>query len=421
MSYKKAGVILKTISRLLKPYIEMIVSMLSVKQIKQRYGEQYNDDVKHVVVSINLKRIMPLSVIIGLFQIVFLILDNSTGFYQQNGSVKYVNFYSAIFLILCCIIFSIITMILITAENKCECSTKQWVYRIYYFCISLGLLAYIYSDLYRGNVSNTIFYMAVIFSLFPVFNMKEAVFFVTMNSVSVLTIMLSIQKGSVVNDVHMILILFTGWLLLFFLRANMYNSLFYQTNLQDLNHKLDMLAKIDPLTKLPNRRYLNEYVEGKIDEWKKFGTKVLTMMVDIDNFKNYNDTFSHLDGDDCLIAVSSSLRNTLQKFDGINSFVSRIGGEEFIIVVDGFNTKDKGIEICKQLRRSVEDMHMIAGSGSLYEYVTVSIGASIYDPAEQQIPAKNPIEAQYRLADYELYNAKKNGKNRISLEENSII
>lgn len=203
---------------------------------------------------------------------------------------------------------------------------------------------------------------------------------------------------------------------MFHLRTYMYRILYNRYSLEDKNKALDMQTKIDPLTNLPNRRALDEYVRERLPHWKENNCKVMVLMLDIDNFKNYNDTFSHLDGDDCLNAVAQAIIKKLNEYEGIEYILARTGGEEFIAILENWKTEEEVLGICLQLNKAVEDMHLVSGEGSCHQYVTVSIGCSIYDPMDARNEGENPVNAQFRLADYELYNSKKEGKNRVSFK-----
>lgn len=398
---------------LLKPFWDMFISTFSIKQIKNKYGEQYYEEANKSIVKMNLNRMVPLSTIILIYQIIIFILDNNTGFYSQVGNIKYVNMLAGAFLFITCLVCTCFAVYMMYTKKYSDASMR-WLFRIFYFCMAIGLLAYIYSDVYRNGPPNTIYYLAIIFSIFPIFSLSETIFFVIFNTTGMISILLGVNYNNFLNNMHVLLLLLASWILLFYLRANTYNILFYQLSLKDVNERLDKLSKIDPLTNLPNRRYLDEFVRSKADVWKKKAAKVMVLMIDIDNFKNYNDTFSHLDGDDCLNAVTSAISKTLAATEGLEYLVSRIGGEEFIVLIEGWKTDEEIYAICEKLRKSVEDMHMISGNGSLYRYVTISIGGSIYDSVDTR-SVDDVIESHYRFADYELYYAKKNGKNCVSI------
>lgn len=250
----------------------------------------------------------------------------------------------------------------------------------------------------------------------PDIYIKGSAFFIILNTAGVLGILLHNGREAFSQNIHLLFILLASWLVMFQLRTYMYRIMHQKFKLEEINKTLDLQTKIDPLTNLPNRRALNEYIKEKLPNWKAQNKKVMVLMLDIDNFKNYNDTFSHLDGDDCLNAVAQAIIRKLNEHEKIEYILARTGGEEFIAILENWETEEEILKICVALNRAVESMHLVSGQGSCHQYVTISIGCSIYDPTDVRNEGENPINAQLRLADYELYNAKKEGKNRVSFK-----
>lgn len=406
---------MKKLNIIFKYLADFFVKTFTVKHLKNKYGQQFSNEVAQSLTLINIKRIIPLSVIIGIFQVVFLLMYNLNGVYDSIGDIRYISSASQIFLLICSILFGLTAVGYIRKieHNAYDYLEMKRFCRLFYFFISVGMMFYIYSDLKAGKISNTLYYMAIIYATIPVFTMRESIFFILFNTLSVVCALFLVGSNSFLQNIQVIFIFLSSWGVSFHLRATTYNTLYHEYELNYVNDKLEQLSKIDPLTGLPNRRFLDEYVNNKLLKWKNNKMKVMVLMVDIDNFKNYNDTYSHLDGDDCLNAVAKSISRTLSEIDGIKSIITRIGGEEFLILIENWNTWDTARDICSRIRSSVEKMHLIAGSGSMHKYVTISMGCSIFDAKHDDI---NSFEAQYRLADYELYKAKNEGKNRISIE-----
>lgn len=151
------------------------------------------------------------------------------------------------------------------------------------------------------------------------------------------------------------------------------------------------LAVRDGLTGLFNRRYFNELINVEVNRIKRFPTALSLLMLDIDNFKNYNDTQGHQAGDELLKSAAKVFKNSVRAVD----IVSRYGGEEFIIVLPQADKKAATI-IAERLRVQV----------SLYLPTTVSIGiATLPDDASE-------VEQLIEKADSALYQAKKTGKNK---------
>ena len=151
------------------------------------------------------------------------------------------------------------------------------------------------------------------------------------------------------------------------------------------------LAVRDGLTGLFNRRYFNELVNVEVNRVKRFPTALSLLMLDIDNFKNYNDTQGHQAGDELLKSAAKVFKNSVRAVD----IVSRYGGEEFVIILPQADKKAATI-IAERLRVQL----------SLYLPTTVSIGiATLPDDASE-------VEQLIEKADGALYQAKKTGKNK---------
>ncbi|MFA5005156.1 MAG: diguanylate cyclase [Candidatus Omnitrophota bacterium] len=151
------------------------------------------------------------------------------------------------------------------------------------------------------------------------------------------------------------------------------------------------LAVRDGLTGLFNRRYFNELINIETNRIKRTPAALSLLMLDIDNFKNYNDTQGHLAGDDLLKNVAKVLKNSARAVD----IVCRYGGEEFVIMLP--QTDKKGAQIiAERLRVQV----------GLYLPVTVSIGIASFPDDDQD------VIGLVGKADDALYQAKKTGKNK---------
>ena len=176
-------------------------------------------------------------------------------------------------------------------------------------------------------------------------------------------------------------------------------------NLHKKIEMLDKLVRIDDLTGIYNRREYNNKIEMEINRAQRTQTPLALLMIDIDYFKLYNDTYGHGLGDKCLIKIAKTINNIgLRKSD----LFARYGGEEFVIVLPNTNL-DGAILVANRVMKSINDLKEPHKSSKVSEYVTLSVGiASI-------IPQKETSVVEFEsLADKELYKAKENGRNQIS-------
>lgn len=166
------------------------------------------------------------------------------------------------------------------------------------------------------------------------------------------------------------------------------------------NQRLQKLALTDVLTELPNRRYANEQLDRLWALAERNGRFLSCMMVDIDRFKQINDTYGHKVGDDVLKQVANVLRSTARKQD----MVCRLGGEEFLVICPD-SQPDQVFQYAERLRLSVAASNIDSPAGPDF-HLTVSIGLA------NKKPELLNVEMLLQLADKRLYAAKKGGRNK---------
>ena len=177
-------------------------------------------------------------------------------------------------------------------------------------------------------------------------------------------------------------------------------------NLEATHKELQLLASIDPMTKLYNRRYFTTTAEYILDLAKRDNKELSILMIDIDKFKNINDTYGHPIGDKVIIELANKLLKHQRKSD----VICRFGGEEFIILLP--NTSIDGAKIVSEkIRGDIENINIVLNQELEIKF-TVSIGISLVD-----INNESNLEATIKRADEALYNAKKNGRNRVCYKE----
>jgi diguanylate cyclase (GGDEF)-like protein len=157
----------------------------------------------------------------------------------------------------------------------------------------------------------------------------------------------------------------------------------------------------DPLTGLHNRRYLEARLAEELSRSKRYNYPLSFMMIDIDDFKLYNDRNGHQAGDRALEITAQCLHAALRKVD----VASRYGGEEFSILLPQTDLEEAGV-IADRIRRKIMSTRFPHGKTQPLGGVTVSIGLSTFSPT------LDSAEAIVRAADRALYHAKSHGKNR---------
>jgi diguanylate cyclase (GGDEF)-like protein/PAS domain S-box-containing protein len=186
-----------------------------------------------------------------------------------------------------------------------------------------------------------------------------------------------------------------------------------ESRIQDLIRQLEMekaVAEInaitDGLTGLANRRYFDESLRTEFFRLKRSGAPLSFIMLDIDHFKTFNDTYGHLAGDNCLKEIGGALKGNVRR---VHDIVARYGGEEFAVIMP--ETESRGAAaLAEQIRKSIEELGIPHSASDAASVVTVSLGVITAYPAVLTKP-----EEIIAMADEALYAAKGKGRNRVEI------
>ncbi len=146
--------------------------------------------------------------------------------------------------------------------------------------------------------------------------------------------------------------------------------------LEDVNRQLEKLSAKDPLTKLWNRRKYDESIHLEWNRCLRHQRPLALILMDIDNFKEYNDHYGHLAGDDCLTLIGQAIGSLLSRS---TDMAARYGGEEFVVVLSE-TEKEEAIKVAAMLRHKIEALHIPHGPSPVSAYVTVSVGVTYTIP-----------------------------------------
>jgi diguanylate cyclase (GGDEF)-like protein len=174
--------------------------------------------------------------------------------------------------------------------------------------------------------------------------------------------------------------------------------------LADANAQLAQLATMDALTGAANRRRFDEVLAEMWSSGERAGQPLALLMLDVDAFKAYNDSYGHAAGDDTLRAVAAVLRGAVRR---PTDLVARYGGEEFVVLsahTGAEGARQIGESICADLRAAA----LPHRASPVAAHVTVSIGVAVCLPSRAATPA-----ALCAAADAALYEAKRQGRNRV--------
>ena len=176
-------------------------------------------------------------------------------------------------------------------------------------------------------------------------------------------------------------------------------------HLQSLIDSLCDLSLQDPLTGLSNRRHFFSVLERELDRVNRTGSAALLLMIDIDHFKQVNDTHGHHVGDQVLQAVARTLARCVRPMDSL----CRYGGEEFAMVLPSCQGS-MGWLVAERIRRAVEKTVVVVEQDTRLN-VTISLGGAF---AVQWV--RTSPQLWLERSDHQLYRSKSGGRNRVSLE-----
>jgi len=169
------------------------------------------------------------------------------------------------------------------------------------------------------------------------------------------------------------------------------------------NQRVEQTVLFDPLTGIGNRSHIEGKIKFTLEDYRSHGVPFGILFVDIDHFKEFNDTYGHLLGDKVLRFVANSLRQNLRFTDSCG----RWGGEEFIALI--LDTEKERLRSVAEKLRSLVEHSGVAESGKVLR-ITISIGATLVRPSDS-------YESLIKRADEMMYKSKKAGRNRVSTDD----
>jgi len=184
-------------------------------------------------------------------------------------------------------------------------------------------------------------------------------------------------------------------------KINTYTSIYNDITAQK---EIEELLITDVLTNIYNRRHFNSIFNSELRRSIRHKYSFILMMIDIDYFKQYNDIYGHHEGDRALLAVASTLKNTLHRPE---DYVFRLGGEEFGVITTDI-TKEGALKIAENLKFNVQKLYLEHKGSMVSKYITVSIGIKYLE-----VNTYLECEEIYKQADNALYRAKNKGRNSI--------
>jgi diguanylate cyclase (GGDEF)-like protein len=169
--------------------------------------------------------------------------------------------------------------------------------------------------------------------------------------------------------------------------------------------EIQQLAMRDGLTGLHNYRYFRQQIERIVQQARRYGSSLSMLMIDLDNFKTYNDSYGHLRGDMILKEIAALLLAHTRASD----LVARYGGEEFAVLLPETG-EEQAHSVGEKIRQVVEEHPFALAAGELPKSLTISVGVA----SSNEEPS---ADALIQKADVALYRAKESGKNRVIISK----
>lgn len=341
----------------------------------------------------NIKRIHYFSALLSLFLLVFFAFL----MLQYNGPQAPFLLGMTVAAEIICLISCITSYHLLKSQNIPISRMLHYGFWLFYYVLGLLLTHF---DLSSGIALTGYCVFLGIFSFLPILSMME--YSITMVCQLFLLLITGFQVSMTIAQLGMLLVLNAVYFVISRYLAKI--QLRYFSLSERLSATLKN-AEEDPLTGLLNRRGLDKRVNVILPYCIRNKSMVALLIMDIDFFKRYNDSFGHPAGDACLETVAEVLKNTARRKTDI---IARIGGEEFLVFIYDTNEMD-AILLAESIRSSVEAKHLrhspTLGGNAI---VTVSIGIATTVPTNA-----DGFEHLYSEADKALYYAKKNGRNTV--------
>lgn len=284
---------------------------------------------------------------------------------------------------------------------------QKVIYITFWLLINIVGLKELYTEI--QVYQSIIYYYLLMYLLtgFYIGSFIDSVFFIGFDAIITIVMLLNIPKIEMNIKLYIAVTIIIA-----FVSAIIMTSRFYHYILEKkAQFAIRTLGGVDRLTNLLNRRGFDEKLALIWGQWSDLRKTVVAIMIDIDCFKNYNDTFGHIAGDQCLKDISECIYDVASRK---TDFIVRYGGEEIVIVLTN-QKEEECIEVSLNIQERINALNIKAGEKAAYPNVTVSMGI-----ASMTANPSNTIYDLIEKADEQLYYSKNSGRNRITMNNISV-
>ncbi len=378
-----------------------VLALFSTKMALSSASEEESEAVR-LRCHADTYRKLHIAAAVFLFVELFLIVsDHLTGFYARPYA--YLNAITEVMILG----GSVITLTVLHLLRDKTGRAISYIQLGYYLLVETGILIYFVSDLLRENENVTnAFYNLIVLVIFAVYSFYRLAFLTAYIGVGTVTGIVLCGNGLDWPTYQLLILLY----ILFFACANYFRAANVRSFLMDirtetLTRRLQELSTKDFLTGLSNRTELNRYMVEEVAPATAEGKSLGFLMLDIDDFKSYNDRLSHIEGDRCLREIGG----VLGSLENDRFRVFRYGGEEFLVIGLGVGS-DEMHAFAGRIIATVRDLRMSRREADDERaIITVSVGGA-WQSSEVSAGGEDGTSL-IELADKELYNAKAAGKN----------
>ena len=346
----------------------------SLATIKRKIIKKFydNNSILDESARINIRRIFYLSII----AIPLRIIDICLFSFKENYDTLVLKTWSQGIIISHFILLILMVGFFLTTlklKNRTESNTAMFVlqYIVVVVIMASGIAIVTFDQLVTTNITPFILVCIISGAIFLIRPLISFVMYVTSYVAYYYSISLTITEQQVLlsNRVNGITAIGIGFLLSIIIWHYNYINITQKRRIEIQQKQLEQLAYYDSLTGLPNRRFLENLIKREFSLMKRHGYETVIIILDIDDFKNINDTYGHLVGDNVLKQLADLLRNNVRESDT----VSRFGGEEFIILMPK-TSLEGGYVFAERLRKIIMEERFTVGSLTLR--ITSSFGVS---------------------------------------------